>query len=313
MKRMLQNRLLHWTGTVSACVLTGYFVLRLVAADWSSMPRADVAGLLPALTGMIIAYAVLGAGLAAAWAMLLAALGGDTRGQASLHARTQVLKYLPGNIFHLAGRHALARRRGVSHEKLLQAGICEAVLLAVGAGLTGLLCAPYLGKLASQANPIWPLTAGLLALSILIFAFWQRRRARPLLSRLANGWHGLGFVLAIHSLFFVLSGCLVWGILVLLGVPEHEGMGPTLIGAMALAWLAGFLTPGAPAGLGVREGVLLVILSPAAGTETVIALAALFRIVTVLGDAVLALAASAVVSNREQECHGHVREARAER
>ena len=67
------------------------------------------------------------------------------------------------------------------------------------------------------------------------------------------------------------------------------------MGAMALAWLAGFLTPGAPAGLGVRESVLLIILAPAAGEASILALAALFRIVTVLGDGLLALGAAAFV------------------
>ena len=61
---------------------------------------------------------------------------------------------------------------------------------------------------------------------------------------------------------------------------------PRLAGVFAAAWVAGFVTPGAPAGLGVREAVLAGGLRPIYGPEVALALPLLFRMVTVTGDGV---------------------------
>ena len=52
----------------------------------------------------------------------------------------------------------------------------------------------------------------------------------------------------------------------------------------ALAWLVGTLTPGAPAGAGVREGMLVVLLSPTMGEGGAGALAIMLRLVTTIGE-----------------------------
>ena len=55
--------------------------------------------------------------------------------------------------------------------------------------------------------------------------------------------------------------------------------------AFALSWLVGFLAPGAPAGLGVREGIMVVLLSGAADNAQLLVFVLLARLVTMLGDA----------------------------
>lgn len=57
---------------------------------------------------------------------------------------------------------------------------------------------------------------------------------------------------------------------------------------LCLAWMAGYLVPGAPGGLGVREAVLLLGLAPTVGEPSALAAAASYRMVTVLSDVVCA-------------------------
>jgi uncharacterized membrane protein YbhN (UPF0104 family) len=52
--------------------------------------------------------------------------------------------------------------------------------------------------------------------------------------------------------------------------------------------LLGYVTPGAPAGLGLREGVLALGLTPVLGESEALALALVYRLVTVIADGVLA-------------------------
>ena len=59
---------------------------------------------------------------------------------------------------------------------------------------------------------------------------------------------------------------------------------PAACGAYTAAWLAGFVTPGAPAGLGVRELVLVFLLDGHAAEPDLLPAVVLSRVVTVLGD-----------------------------
>ncbi len=56
-----------------------------------------------------------------------------------------------------------------------------------------------------------------------------------------------------------------------------------LTGAYLFAWLIGFVTPGAPGGIGVREAVMLLVCS-AADEELVIAFVLLMRIGSIVAD-----------------------------
>ena len=58
------------------------------------------------------------------------------------------------------------------------------------------------------------------------------------------------------------------------------------VGMAALAWMAGFVTPGAPAGLGVREAVLLALLERLLTPQQALLVVVLWRVVTTLGDVV---------------------------
>jgi uncharacterized membrane protein YbhN (UPF0104 family) len=55
-------------------------------------------------------------------------------------------------------------------------------------------------------------------------------------------------------------------------------------GSMALAWMLGFLTPGAPGGLGVRDAILVAMLTGVSNPAAAVAIAVSFRGVTTLGD-----------------------------
>jgi len=60
-----------------------------------------------------------------------------------------------------------------------------------------------------------------------------------------------------------------------------------LAGAGIIAWLVGYLTPGAPGGIGTREATLIALLSFLNQEDAGLIATALFRVVTPLGDVLL--------------------------
>ena len=91
-----------------------------------------------------------------------------------------------------------------------------------------------------------------------------------------------------YILFFIGNGLLVYCISLIL--PFAETVDPVaLIGIVTAAWLIGFILPGAPGGIGVRDVVLVSGLSTLGlAPETSVTLALSHRIMTVIGDCILA-------------------------
>ncbi len=61
-----------------------------------------------------------------------------------------------------------------------------------------------------------------------------------------------------YALFLTLAGAIFVGVLMIVATSVDRLLliVPALLGAYVIAWLAGLLTPGPPAGAGVREVVL---------------------------------------------------------
>ena len=223
--------------------------------------------------------------MSTAWRQILALERppGPAAGYHAVYGRSQIAKYLPGNCFHLVGRQLLGRELGHSQAALAMATLLEAALLvALAASLAAPLARPWLGGWAASL-PVAALAGlGLLCAGerLLPQRWW------PLPGRAGERGRLLA-ALACHGAFFALAAGLLWLLVATVSARAPGMPGPLMcLAALACAWAAGFVVPGSPAGLGVREAVLILALEGALGAEagTVVALA--LRLVTTAGDGV---------------------------
>jgi len=99
----------------------------------------------------------------------------------------------------------------------------------------------------------------------------------------------LAIVCVCYSLFLVINGVILFCIFsFMLETNLNIGHLPIIICANVLAWMGGFITPGAPGGLGVREALLTMILSNILPATIIIAGVLIFRVITLFGE-ILAL------------------------
>ncbi len=75
---------------------------------------------------------------------------------------------------------------------------------------------------------------------------------------------------------------------------------PVAVGAYAVAWLVGFVVVIAPAGLGPREGILVLLLGSVAGGSAPFALAVISRVFMTIGDVVLAGVGAALAARHRR-------------
>jgi len=274
-------------GTVLCVVAAVLLIARCLAlgdAVGEQLSRLSVSSFVIAL----LLYLVGSVLLAFAWVVLVrASAAGSPRTWPLLrgHLRAQVAKYLPGNVFHFAYRHVAARREGVAHASLGAALGLEAALLLAAAGIValGVVSDPRIEAVVPWARQFVWLAPSLALLAWLALSFVAPRFGipdAPVMQRAPR----LALVLAINFVFFALAGA------ALRELQPQAGAMPfsAWCGWLALAWLLGYVTPGAPAGLGLREGVLALGLTPVLGESEALALALVYRLVTVIADGVLA-------------------------
>jgi uncharacterized membrane protein YbhN (UPF0104 family) len=251
---------------------------------------------LAAATGLYLVMVLAGA---AAWFLLLRSLGAEVSPVAVLtvHSLAQAGKYLPGNVGQYIGRAALARRHGIPLHQVALTLVFETTCLIVTAAACALFAET--GTSSSPAADPWKiglLAAGAVAAPFLLVHILERwfpdlLRRRIGVTRLPRpSVAALGACLVLYALSFAL-----WALSFELLARGLFGAGSDLswtrvVPAFALSWVAGFVTPGAPAGLGVREALLVGGTAPLYGPGTALSAALALRLVTVLGDGLAFLA-----------------------
>lgn len=271
--RPILKRVLHRGGTLLAIAGIAFVALRLrdQAAE-IDITRFDVTTWL-AVAGLALVYGLANLLLALAWWNLLDQFGVRTslRWTVKAYGISQMAKYIPGNIMHLAGRQALGLAAGLPGWPLAKSTAWELGLIAFTGALFGALALPLL------AAEFPALAALALFLAALGGATALLRRVAGAPVARALGWYA--FFLAISGLLFV---ALIY--LVDANASRSGMILLPMVGAYVLAWLAGLVTPGAPAGVGVRELVLLVLLNGVIGQAELLLAVLLGRLVTVGGD-----------------------------
>jgi hypothetical protein len=286
-------------GWLVVALAFGFIGARLWQGGAWDLVRPRLELLLLATIGGALIYGLASFLLSAAWREILAAEHppGPAAAYHAVYGRTQIAKYLPGNCFHFVGRQILGPALGHSQTALALASLVEGVLLmAVAASLALPLALNRFGSWSIV------LLAGAISVLALVFAtpILSPARFRPGAGAPANRGGGyragrLLRALALQVAFFAAAGGVLWLLAALLVAPEAAAPGLlTTIGALALAWLAGFVVPGAAAGVGVREAILMVALDGPLGPEASAVIALAFRLVTTAGDGVFCALALAL-------------------
>ncbi|MFF0967249.1 lysylphosphatidylglycerol synthase domain-containing protein [Streptomyces sp. NPDC003703] len=208
------------------------------------------------------------AGLAlsmASWRSTLAGVGSPLRWgpTAEIFGATVLGKYLPGPFWSaLAGVH-LGRRNGVPAQRMVTGYVLNSVVVLLTAAVVGVFAAPR-----AMGDGAWWLLPVALALAALLWkpAAVSRaaRAAAKLLRRpepeLRVGDSDLRRAIVWEVLSWVVGGAHLWMISVVLGASGAAALG-LCVGGFALAAAAGAAALVVPGGAGVREVVLMVVLT----------------------------------------------------
>lgn len=277
----------YLAGAIASMVCMGFFA-RQVLAVWESVDVLTQATRLLRLPWSVLLCLLATVAAAFAWRITLGLL--DVRLRLSAAAGilffTQFGKYLPGNIAQHVGRVAVARRFGAPIPAVITSMTVEIV---VGAGIMGMLGLPFLIP-AFKAWAGWGLAWGAAALMVGGVVLFSRSRLRTVVPALVSRFHAARSPVSWICIALLLSANALLNSFALLVLDPRllaeVGSGALVVSIFCTAWLAGFVMPGAPAGLGIRELILSAGLTPMIGIEDATASTIFLRMATSAADLV---------------------------
>lgn len=275
--RPIIKRGLYWVGNALAITSIIFVALRL--RNYSA--EIDISRLNEGIGWSVVALSLIYSSanimLALAWWKLLAQFGAktDLRWAVRTYGISQLAKYVPGNIFHLAGRQSLGMAVGISGWALAKSSIAELALISAAGILFSLLVVPLIISLSILQSTL------AFFLIAIIGTIALQRYAGP--SMMGAFSYYIGFLLVSGFLFVALIE------LISPHFSHSDFSWIPISGAYVVAWLAGLVTPGAPAGVGIRELVLLFLLKGMIAEADLLLAVVLGRVITVVGDVVFYL------------------------
>lgn len=269
-------------GFLLSLLCLGFFAKQVLSMqqglDWSSplvLQRIPLAAVL--LAGAYV-FAT------GAWHGLLKLFGANVprRLALAIFLTTQFGKYLPGNVAQHIGRVTFARRYGLAMKPVLLSMIAETALFF---SLMTAFSFPVL--LFYFKLPLWMTVACLAAAIAAVTAVAFSPNLRSKLSEVVAAMRAVTAEKLLSPVGYACASILMSGTAIISLHPtisDDPAIWLHVFSVFCAAWVAGFLTPGAPAGLGVRELILSQGLMPVIGLEGAMLVALLLRAATTLAD-----------------------------
>jgi len=279
---------------VVGCAAVAWFIVRYVLRHWETLSSARPSGDW-AMLGIGMGVVLVANGLTVILFRFFMAHNGLALTLAEsweLYSLPQLGKYLPGKFASVAASSYLLKKKGLSLPHGLATATVFTAAAMLGMSLMAVLCLP---AWAGQTGLGWAIAfaaAALLAVPAACSSLWWRllnnllrRCGRPELAAYPRP-SAMGIL--------ILGLTLRWGIAAIgffLAARFLEqvpwGLAPRIVAALSVSYVAGLAAAFAPAGLGVREALLILMIQGALGPGFSTLFAALTRLMTVAVDLTL--------------------------
>ncbi len=287
---------------VGVLLLVGHYVWRHLAdlrqLDFSFTPAPLLLSITAALSWMLVQSYL--------WRLVLRAVGAATGARPAIAQvwLPNLGKYLPGKIWAAVGRIYLSGLAGIPLARatlgLAVENVCFILAGAMLAAITLLLSTGLSRSGADDHELLLPLLAVVVVGLVVVHPRVWSGVANLLLRRLGRetiephiGYRrSLGLVLCYVVSWSLLGiGLCAWTMAIAPFTPE---LALRVVGVYVIGWSLGYVSMLAPAGIGVREGIMMAGLAGQVAPEQAVAIALGLRVYFTLIDVVAALLAVAV-------------------
>lgn len=254
---------------------------------------------IPFLLVFIAIYVCLMSFLANGWRYVLELLHGSPLPKwrfIGIYTKTQIYKYIPSNLMHVIARIYFATKLGPSKRNVVQSYFLEIVFMVL-IGLLIVGTCTYAGVFSVSDELIVKIkefsggklkgfSLGILGFGAIAIGFYLYKAFRNFdTSFSSQNLLKIGKLILLLLGFFAGMGLVEYIVFAnLLGMDVGYFY---ILALFTITWLGMFIIPGAPGGIGIREFIVITLLAPIYGPDDPTIGILVFRLVTVVGDALL--------------------------
>lgn len=206
--------------------------------------------------------------------------------------KSNMLKYLPGNIFQYVGRNEIAILYKLEHKKIAFSTVLDILANVLGVFLVSCICYSRgfligINSISLKFNWEFGVVFVILIIVCLYFAWKKRNVFWPQIQNICTGSNIRKYI---GCIFYYMFGAVYTGLIYIFVITKilETSIATNkiyiVIGAFLLSWLFGFITPGAPGGIGIRETVITALLSTQMQENIVLLAIVIYRIINIFGD-----------------------------
>lgn len=202
---------------------------------------------------------------------------------AHIYLVSQFAKYIPGNIGHHVGRVYMVKKSDYNLLQVFAAMTIENILALICSGILSVYVI-YELKLNFSHYISWYVS--LMGFLLFCVLFLIRNRLLNLFKKYFE--FSIRFINIFYAFLIIILNFLMLGFVLYVFIKWHLPDAVVnyflILGIFAISWLLGFVTPGSPGGIGVREALLVLFLTPLYGEAISVWLSIMLRIITTVGD-----------------------------
>lgn len=240
------------------------------------------------------------------WIKILNILSGKSirfRMANRVYCKTNLYKYIPGNIFQYVGRFEISTQyKEISNGTVMLSIIIETLCsviasLLVAVSFSSNIVINYCNK---YRNIIKFVLAGVFVVIIILVLL--KKKIYEVFNRYKYILNFKMLKIMLFAVLFFATELILQGGMLLIIISHHCGTiikGNILfevIGIYSFSWLIGFITPGVSGGIGVREALLIMALNNLISERIILVSVVILRILNIIGD-IIAFAISQFIGS----------------
>ncbi|MFB2881568.1 lysylphosphatidylglycerol synthase transmembrane domain-containing protein [Floridanema aerugineum] len=276
-----------------------FFLIGVLRNNWQQVAaiRIDKTGWLFLISSLIVTIlAQTWAGWVWSWMLREFKQPRNSLWMINVYLKTNIAKYLPGNVWHYYGRVKKLRDSGVPTSTATLSVLIEPILQAAAAVLMIIIGRQISGSILDKTS-IWSWQVfGAIAVLMLLHP-WVLNPILQFLGKFekppkgVNNFAPLSWKIdnypvkpLVGSLLFLslrgLGFCLILSAFTTYNLNQL----PMLLSAFSIAWVTALVVPGAPGGIGVFEATAIALLAQPFSTAVVLSAAALYRLISIIAE-----------------------------
>lgn len=208
-----------------------------------------------------------------------------------IYIRSNIAKYLPGNVMHFVGRNLLAKKFKISQANITVSTITEIIVTILATLIYIILFGKneFIRLIPKNTLPLVTAVIVILFLILLLLIFLKRSLFLNYFRKILFPWDRkktmqLASIMGLYLISFLIIGMTFY---IALQKLTNQGFTNNLFSTIAVflfSWLIGFVMPGSSGGLGVREVILVNLLNTSYQEQLILTVIVFHRIVTIFGD-----------------------------